>query len=363
MSSERHYLKYFILIFLSIIHLPVIAKVTLAVSNAQSGPAANLGIDLNKGAQLYFNSINDIDIELAVKDDGYEPDKTVFNTRMFYSDGQQLFFNYVGTPTTKSVFNFLNAKHLPLITPFTGADFLRAHSAQNVFNLRASYEQEAMSQVKYLVEQLKLKNIAIIIQADDFGLAFEKYFIRALTKKKLRPTFVSRFKRNTLQIEKAVGHLRASNAQAVLFVGTYEPMAALIKQTTVNKPEMIFASVSFVSSLALQKRISSNTKLLVSEVVPNPNTCQFEECKKLRKLNKHQPLSHGVLEGYLNAKWLLPALTACEKQSSIKSCVANYLTKNRIHLLGKERHFEQSNRQVLNQIYFTVMNLPKPINY
>ena len=52
----------------------------LGQSAAFSGPAAQLGIQMNRGAKLYFDSVNaaggvnGAQIELRTLDDGYEPD-------------------------------------------------------------------------------------------------------------------------------------------------------------------------------------------------------------------------------------------------------------------------------------------------
>ena len=81
-------------------------EIRLAVSNATSGSAKSLGSDLNMGAELYFSSLPGWSIVLDKLDDGYVPEHTLVNTRSFIKNGHKLFFNYVGTPTTKSILNY-----------------------------------------------------------------------------------------------------------------------------------------------------------------------------------------------------------------------------------------------------------------
>lgn len=335
------------------------AEIVLAVSNATTGPAGELGKDLNRGAELYFSEHATTPIKLDKKDDGYEPSLAMQNTIEHVNNGHQLLFNYVGTPTTKSIINFAYAKDLTLITPYTGADFLRTPSASHVFNLRASYRQEAQLQAKYFVETLKLNKIAIVIQADDFGLAFEKYFITALSNYGLKPKFISRFKRNTSDMSKLAAKVNSADIQALAFIGPYEPMSALVNQTFSKKQNLIYSSVSFVSSNELIKRIPSATKLLVTEVVPNPNNCQFKLCSDFRKAAKKNDMafSHATFEGYLNAYWLYMAIKSCGNSSGA-SCIEQGLAELPISIFDEQRKFDKSSRQLLDQVFTTRVNLP-----
>lgn len=336
-------------------------KVKLAVSNATSGPASELGRDLNRGAELYFSAASATPVELDKRDDGYEPNQAMQNTMDFAAVGHQLLFNYVGTPTTKSIINYTYAKKLALITPYTGADFLRQASAIHIFNLRASYQQEAELQAKYLVEQLGLSKVAIVIQADDFGLAFEKFFVNELDRYGIKPTLIARFKRNSKDVSKVVSQINKAKLDAVAFIGPYAPMAALVNQTYQQQPDLVYASVSFVSSAQLASRIPRSTKLLVTEVVPDPKACQFIECQRFRAQAKKQDvtINHGTFEGYLNAYWLDSALANCQPDFA-KLCVTKQLSEQKVKLLGKTRAFQKQNRQLLNEVYTTVFNLPKP---
>lgn len=351
--------RLFVSVVLLLLAFSSLAKVSLAVSNATSGPAGELGKDLNQGAELYFAEQSKLNVLLDKKDDGYEPSLAMQNTVEHVNNGHKLLFNYVGTPTTKSIINYAYVKRLTLVTPYTGADFLRQRSANHVFNLRASYRQEAELQAEYFIEVLKLKKVAIVIQADDFGLAFEKYFVSALNNYGLKPVFISRFKRNTSDVSKLAAKVNDADIQAIAFIGPYEPMSALINQTFQHKSDLVYSSVSFVSSSQLIKRIPKQTKLFVTEVVPNPNSCQFAQCQQFRKLaEKHSvAINHTTFEGYLNAYWLASALKACNANNNTQ-CITEQLAKQEINLLGQSRRFDQQSRQLLNEVFTTLVNLP-----
>ena len=150
--------------------------IKLGMSNALSGPASDLGKELSKGANTYFSRLNERGgingrpVELISLDDGYEPKKTVINTKKLIDQQVLALFSYVGTPTSYAIMPLLINSQIPYLMPFTGADFLRSPPSNNIINLRASYYQELAAQVDYLIKSQKHKKIALVIQADEFGL-------------------------------------------------------------------------------------------------------------------------------------------------------------------------------------------------
>ena len=123
-------------------------RIVLGQSAAFSGPAAQLGIQMNKGARIHFDQlnaaggINGQPIELRSLDDGYEPDRCKANTETLIKDGVFVLFGYVGTPTCVAAFPLVTESKLPFFGPFTGAEALRDPFNRNVFHLRASYYDE-----------------------------------------------------------------------------------------------------------------------------------------------------------------------------------------------------------------------------
>ena len=63
-------------------------------------------------------------------------------------------------------------------TPFTGAELLR--NKNHIFNLRASYNDEAKVQIDYLVQQKGITKIAFLIKADEFGLSVQNGLEKAM---------------------------------------------------------------------------------------------------------------------------------------------------------------------------------------
>lgn len=126
-------------------------------SAPMSGPAAQLGQQMNRGAQLYFNAVNAAGgvngrkIELKVLDDFYEPDAAARNTKTLIEDTKVFaLFGYVGTPTSLAALKIANPAGVPFFAPYSGAAALREPFARNVFHVRASYNDETAAIVQQI---------------------------------------------------------------------------------------------------------------------------------------------------------------------------------------------------------------------
>lgn len=177
-----------------------------------------------------------------------------------------------------------------------------------------SYYKEAQEQVKYLVQEQKHTNIGFLIQADEFGYAVETDLIKSLAKYNLKPVQVARFKRNSDDIDNALTKLRASGVTAISLVGTYQPLSDFINKAQQSDFIVNYTSVSFSSSSELFKRIKSSANLMVTEVLPDPLTCQSKWCRTFTKDMANAGISSAnrlLFEGYLNAAAFSIAAKEC----------------------------------------------------
>ncbi|WP_348709195.1 ABC transporter substrate-binding protein [uncultured Pseudoalteromonas sp.] len=294
--------------------------IKLGMSTALTGPAKQIGEQLALGSNIYFNKINKENgingqsIDLILADDGYEPKNAVVNTREFLFDQKiHAIFGSMGTPTAHAIKPLLDRHRIPFLMPFTGADFLHNSSMPNVFNLRASYQDEAIEQINYLIKEQKHEKIGLMIQADEFGYMVESNLVNALKIHGIKPVEVARFKRNSQDISKALTLLKESNATAICLVGTYEPLAEFINAANKQGFNPDYTSVSFVSSHDLYKRVKQPANIMVTEVVPDPNNCKNSWCKQFIEDIEpyHTSANRIIFEDYLNAVALVSAAKKC----------------------------------------------------
>jgi len=287
---------------------------------ALSGPSSALGQGMREGILAAFAEINAKGgvygrrLELASRDDGYDPDRSVAQTlKLIEQDQVFALIGAVGTPTTTATAPIAKARSVPVIGPFTGAGFLRKPDLSNVVNIRASYRAEAEEWIKHLTEDIHLKKIAIFYQDDSFGRDGLDGVKLALEKRGMELTAEGTFERNTRAVGSALRTLKRAEPEAVVMVGTYGPCAEFIKLARKSGFNPIFVNISFVGANALAKELGADGEgVIVSQVVPFPwdtsvkLVVDYQAAEKLLDPNL-QP-DFVSLEGYLSGRLVAAAL-------------------------------------------------------
>ncbi len=285
-------------------------RLVLGQSAAFSGPAAQLGIQMNLGARMYFDAVNaagGIDgrtIELQTLDDGYEPDRCEANTRKLIGAGVFALFGYVGTPTSLMALPLANEAKVPFFAPFTGAQGLRDPFSRYAFHVRASYFDETAEIVKH-VTSLGTQKIAVFYQNDSYGKAGLAGVTRALQARNLAPVGLGTVERNTVAVDEAVAAIVKARPDAVVQISAYKSCAAFIREARKAGYGGTFYNVSFVGTKALSDELGLDSRgVVVSQVVPYPFaavTGLSREYLSACTATGSQP-NYSSMEGYLAAK-------------------------------------------------------------
>ncbi len=117
--------------------------------------------------------------------------------------------------------------------------------------------------MRHLVEDVGIKKFAVFYQYDAFGFDGLGGTELALKKYGLRPVAKASYIRGTLDVEEAVDKVTASDAEAVIVIGTYAPCAKFIKLVKQRKPCLIFHNVSFANGEELVERLGANGERVV----------------------------------------------------------------------------------------------------
>ena len=292
--------------------------IVLGQSAAFSGPAAQLGIQMNKGGKVYFDMLNAAggihghQIELRTLDDGYEPDRCKANTAKLIRDDVFALFGYVGTPTCLAALPLVNEAKIPFFGPFTGAEALRDPFSRSVFHVRASYYDETGLIVKQLTA-LDLKKIAVFYQNDSYGKAGLEGVKRALKPLGLEPVALGTVERNTVNVAKAVQDIVAKAPDAVVQISAYKSCAAFIREARKAGYGGTFYNVSFVGTQALADELGKESLgIMISQVMPYPfattTPISREYLDAVRKAGGDAKPNYSSMEGYVAAKVLTEGL-------------------------------------------------------
>ena len=346
--------------------LPLSVPIVLGQSCALSGPAQNLGQEMRAGLLAAFSSINDTggihgrEVILLSRDDGYEPDEAVRNTKaLIYDDQVFALIGAVGTPTSKAVAPIVSEEKIPFFGPFTGAEFLRTPFNKYVINVRASYFQEMEKLAAYLIDQKKLHRLACFFQNDSYGFAGLRGIEIALARRGI--TLVSRgsYERNTVAVMGALRDIYQEKPEAVVLVGAYSACAEFIKLSR-NKidGEVIFGNISFVGTESLREVLGEYGRdVVVSQVVPSPHDTNMALIGEFKKsMNKYQhdaPLSFTALEGFIVGKLFGEIALAVQGELTREKFISTMEEVGRFDLGGLMLRFGPKDHQGMDTVYLT----------
>lgn len=339
------------------------SAVVIGMSNALSGPASALGTGVKKGAKAYFTRINSRGgvhgrtVKVISYDDGYEPKRTVAHTsRLIQEDKVFALFGYVGTPTAAAILPLINREKIPFFGPFTGAEFLRHPVNRHIFNVRASYFDEAETLVRYLAEKQRVKKIAVFLQNDAYGLAVKGGVLKALKKRGLSLSGEGRYERNTVEVDAGLEEIRKARPDAVVMVGTYKAMAAFIKKAKEKGLEAVFLNVSFVGTAALIQELSgAGEGVMISQVMPSPHDLSLPLVKQYRKdMNDagHREYDYTDLEGYMDAVVFMEILKKAGKTLTRELFISAAESLD-VDVGGLRFAYQAKDHQALNKVYLT----------
>ena len=293
-------------------------RILLGQSVALTGPAAQLGIQMRNGIKAYLDAVNakggvnGRKIELTTLDDGYEPARTVPNTKKLIAENKVFaLIGYVGTPTSVPVIPIFSEAKVPFIGPFTGAEALRAPFNRYIFHVRASYYDETDKIVEQVVS-IGGKNIAVFYQNDGYGQAGLKGVEIATQKRNMKIAALGTVERNTVMVEEAVAKILAAKPDAVVMISAYTACAEFIRQMKKAGSAATFYNVSFVGSKALADALGKDgVGVAISQVVPYPWGTAVPVVKEYQQLSEKagfKDYNFSAIEGFLVAKVFVEGL-------------------------------------------------------
>ena len=141
----------------------------------QTGPAAPWGA-VARGTDAYFKMINaegGINGRKLVHhyfDDAYNPAKTKAGVKQLQEDiGMFAWVSGVGTAPGLAVKDYLMKRKIPWLSPSTGSAHWVDPPQKYLFTIYPLYSGDAQVLVRYAVEEMGKKHVAIVYQNDDYG--------------------------------------------------------------------------------------------------------------------------------------------------------------------------------------------------
>ncbi len=418
--------------------------ILLGQSAPKTGSSQALGLEMNRGLQIAFDVVNQAGgingrpIKLNFLDDQYDPAIAESNARTLTDvqvgteaprcpttttppAGGTPFSATVLNPGVNAVLGLVGSVGTPTMVraapiavetgrlyfgAFTGATTMLRNTqsgvcAKYIFNMRASYAQEAMATLKYffVVNVLDDAHLISFDQNDTYGDAGYNGLVAAYTSLKTVTPVIQRFRytRNDTnsvpaQVAATVTYLTnmltadtKDHVVGIMMTDVYSPGATYIKglkdwlyandaqQPTLQKAKrlsLFFSNVSFVGPDALAnelKRLGSVSKpngeteaysrrVFVSQVVPNYATDQNEIVTEYRRLIAASGASPSFtsLEGFLAGRLFIEGLKANKGPFTPDNMVTAFESLPALNLaLGASAGFSATNHQYSQSVWGT----------
>lgn len=352
-------------------HLPVRADdagpIKIAQSIALSGPLGELGQAVHQGAKACFTAINakggvhGRPIELTVADDGYDVKRALANVNGFMDDRSNFaLFNCMGTPMVEAMLPRVVESGIPFFAPFSGALSVRPKGVRNVFNIRASYADEAEQLVQHLAT-IGIKRIAIAYQNNSFGKEVFTATQQALARHKLEAIMVATVENNSSDAAAAAKKIAQSEPEAVLVGLAGKPTIDFVKASRLERKGMPLYALSIMGAAATIKTLGADaTGMAISQIVPLPGNLVMPVVRDFQQAWKaaQVPLepSHLALEGYINARVFAEALRRTGRNPTRSGFIDSTWAIKNLDLGGFSVGFNEANLNASRFVELTMVS-------
>lgn len=334
-----------------------------------TGPLADLAPDIVNASKALFDSVNarggihGRKLRILTLDDGYQADNTVQVVHhMIDTEPVFALMNMTGSSNAAAVLPLLarGSSPLPLVAPFTGADLVRTPPIPHVFNVRASYGDEAEKIVQHL-STLGTQRIAVLWSNNGFGKDGLAGVQKALEKRGKQVYASAPISQNATDVDTAVATLHAARPEVIIMLTAGTPTVSFIKAYNKVRKGMQFYTLSVMGNQSTLRALGADgVGVVMTTVVPFPwdatHPLAREYRATLQKSGFSQNLSFLGFESYINARVLVEGLRRAGKDLTRKRFVEALGGMKHLDLGGFSVGFGKDARQGSHYVGLTMVS-------
>ena len=341
------------------------SQIVLGQSTDLTGPLGELGSAMHQGAQAAFAAVNarggiqGRSIVLNTLDDQYDVQKGLANVKQLMADPNTFaLFNCMGTANVEAMLPLVLESGIPFFAPFTGAQLSRVPQ-RNVFNIRASYAEEAEKLVQHL-NTLGIKRIAIAYQANSFGKEVFNATQRSMAKLGLPDGPSATVENNASDAATAAAKIAQAQPEAVLIGLAGKPAMEFVKSFRALRRGTSLYGLSVLGTSANIAALGADgVGMALTQVMPLPTNPVVPVAREFMQAwkaigAKAEP-SHLALEGYINARVFCEALQRAGKNPTRASFIDATWSLRKLDLGGFEVHATEPGRNASRFVELTLV--------
>jgi branched-chain amino acid transport system substrate-binding protein len=247
-----------------------------------SGPVSAFGA-LGKGEVGYFRMLNENGgingrkVNLISLDDGYQPPKTVEQTRrLVESDEVALIFSSIGTAHNTAIAKYLQSKNIPQLFLASGASKFAdiVQYPQATMGVQAPFRYEARLYARYALEKNPDAKFAVISQNDDYGRDYLLGLKDVLGDRYDSVVTGATYEVTDPTIDSQIVKLKASGADVFIIAATPKFAAQAIRKAHEIgwRPLTFLSNVAvWISSVMQPAGLEASTGILSTAYVKDPD--------------------------------------------------------------------------------------------
>ena len=342
------------------------AQILIGQTTAVTGPvAASVGETL-QGIHLYLDhvnaqgGVNGEQIRLITLDDKFVPKLAGENARKLLEDDKVVaLFMTRATPHNQAILPYLAQYKAALIAPSTGAMIFHQPVNPYVFNVRSSYQAEAEKAIEHL-HTTSQERIAVVHVDDSFGADCLTGAMKGFDRLKFKPVTVIKADREKPDYAAIVPQLLATQAQAVLWIGSSVAVSDGVKALRKAGSAAQVVTVSNNASGGFVKQLGGASRgVIVTQVFPNVRAMGYginREAAALAKAKGNVQLSPQLMEGFASAKALVEALRRAGPKPTRDRVIAALNGISSMDLGGLELGFSPSDHTGLKYVEMSMID-------
>jgi len=341
-------------------------EIVLGQTSSFSGAIAGQVKEQTEGAKLYIDwvnaggGVNGRKIRIESMDDGFDAKRAADNARTLIHKGVFALFLTRGTPQNEAILPVIKESGTPLIAPSTGAIVLHKPVNPLVFNVRATYQNEAEQAISQLKAQ-GITRIVIVHVNDSFGKDCLEGFKSGMKNSGLESLGTFSYDRQKGDTSEAAAKVIALRPQAVVTAGHSKPLANLVRD--IRKAGLGGVSIITLSNLSSQSFLDDLGEVghgvIVMQVFPNPNRAETRLALELKRLAADKPnfvVSHMAMEGFAAAKVLVEGLKRAGPKLTRQSFIAALESMHDYDLGGPKLTFGPQDHSGLEYVEASIVN-------